>query len=296
MTSHPVDSKAVSILGIGQMGSALAHAFLRAGYRTTIWNRTPGKAKDLRSAGAVEAASAVDCMRASSLLIACLLTSEITLDLLRAIGDLRGCMLLNVANCTPQKSRDSSALVHSLGAQGYLQGAIMAAPGVVRAGKATVLCGGSSDEFTAWQSALQAVGTPILVSDLPERVPVLDNALISCMEGVFSGFVQALALVGAAGIKETEFTNQLAVPLLSVFEEWLARTATEVEHRSYAVSEGGSPLEVQLESMKNIEETAKELGVSTRLMSAMHEIIKEAVSRGKGREEVSSLVEILRTD
>jgi hypothetical protein len=65
----------------------------------------------------------------------------------------------------------------------------------------------SSDAFTAWQPALQAVGTPILASDLPERVPVLDNDLIYCMEGVFSGFVQGLALVGAAGLKETEFTN-----------------------------------------------------------------------------------------
>ncbi|KAL3433946.1 pyridoxal phosphate-dependent transferase [Aspergillus tetrazonus] len=59
---------------------------------------------------------------------------------------------------------------------------------------------------------------------------------------------KALALVGAAGIKETEFTNQLAVPLLSVFEEWLARTVAEAEHRTYAVNEGGSPLEVRLES------------------------------------------------
>ncbi|CBF81990.1 predicted protein [Aspergillus nidulans FGSC A4] len=112
MKSHSVNSKAVSILGIGQMGSAPAHAFLKAGYRTP--SGTVPKTKPRISAAR---------------------------ELLKQ----------------PRR----------------------------------------------WI----AVGTPILASDLPERVPVLDNDLIYCMEGVFSGFVQGLALVGAAGLKETEFTN-----------------------------------------------------------------------------------------
>lgn len=30
----------VAVLGLGQMGSALAAAFLKAGHRVTVWNRS----------------------------------------------------------------------------------------------------------------------------------------------------------------------------------------------------------------------------------------------------------------
>ncbi len=31
----------VSVIGLGQMGTRLAQAFLAAGHATTVWNRTP---------------------------------------------------------------------------------------------------------------------------------------------------------------------------------------------------------------------------------------------------------------
>ncbi|RSS80895.1 NAD(P)-dependent oxidoreductase, partial [Streptomyces sp. WAC02707] len=48
----------VTVLGLGPMGRALAGAFLAAGVRTTVWNRTPGREADLVERGAVLAASA----------------------------------------------------------------------------------------------------------------------------------------------------------------------------------------------------------------------------------------------
>jgi 3-hydroxyisobutyrate dehydrogenase-like beta-hydroxyacid dehydrogenase len=49
---------AVTVLGLGEMGSALAGAFLGGGLPTTVWNRSPGKADALVAKGAVGAASA----------------------------------------------------------------------------------------------------------------------------------------------------------------------------------------------------------------------------------------------
>lgn len=41
--SEILDQSAVTVLGLGPMGRALAGAFLDAGLRTTVWNRTPGR-------------------------------------------------------------------------------------------------------------------------------------------------------------------------------------------------------------------------------------------------------------
>ena len=42
----------ITVIGLGNMGSALAEAFLKAGYTTTVWNRTPEKADNLVAKGA----------------------------------------------------------------------------------------------------------------------------------------------------------------------------------------------------------------------------------------------------
>ena len=39
----------VSIVGLGQMGAALARAYINAGHRVTVWNRTPSKAEPFQS-------------------------------------------------------------------------------------------------------------------------------------------------------------------------------------------------------------------------------------------------------
>lgn len=41
----------VAVLGLGEMGSALAGAFLDGGHPTTVWNRTPGKGEGLVAKG-----------------------------------------------------------------------------------------------------------------------------------------------------------------------------------------------------------------------------------------------------
>lgn len=51
MSSSPAPE--VTVIGLGPMGQALAAAFLAAGVRTTVWNRTPGKDRELVAAGAV---------------------------------------------------------------------------------------------------------------------------------------------------------------------------------------------------------------------------------------------------
>lgn len=62
----------VTVLGLGPMGAALAAAFLAAGHRTTVWNRTPGKADALAAQGAAEAVEAAAAVTASPLTVVCL--------------------------------------------------------------------------------------------------------------------------------------------------------------------------------------------------------------------------------
>src|SRR5207237_6266086 len=50
----------VGLIGLGNMGTAVAERLLDAGYELVVSNRTPGKAEALGARGALVAASAAD--------------------------------------------------------------------------------------------------------------------------------------------------------------------------------------------------------------------------------------------
>ena len=62
----------VSFLGLGEMGSALARAVIRAGHPTTVWNRSSDKAMALIDDGARAATTAAESIDAADLIVVCL--------------------------------------------------------------------------------------------------------------------------------------------------------------------------------------------------------------------------------
>ncbi|CAI7577088.1 unnamed protein product [Penicillium palitans] len=279
------EPKSISILGLGQMGHAIASNFVSQGFKTFVWNRTPSKAADLVEQGAIQSPSSTECIRSSPLSILCVNTDDIVLDILAAAGDISGHTIVNIVNGSPQQVRKTAEKsISQYMASGYLHGSVMASPGLVRSGGAMTFFAGSSETFKKWELTLQPLGITLWLLDDVGAAPL----------GIFSGFMQALAMIGAAGHSETEFARGFVVPLLGQMEEWLVRTAEEVQNKEYVAEKNGSPIAVQLDSTKHIFETAKELGVSSRLLQGFLDVVKEGVQRGQGREEISGLVRLLR--
>src|SRR4051794_39167938 len=62
----------VTVIGTGNMGSALARAFIDAGNEVTVWNRTASKALPLAEQGARVADDAAAAVAASDVVVVCL--------------------------------------------------------------------------------------------------------------------------------------------------------------------------------------------------------------------------------
>lgn len=76
---------AVSVIGLGNMGVALAGAFLKAGYPTTVWNRSGGKAEGLVAKGASPAHTLASAIAASEVIVVCVSTYDVMDDLLHPL-------------------------------------------------------------------------------------------------------------------------------------------------------------------------------------------------------------------
>jgi 6-phosphogluconate dehydrogenase (decarboxylating) len=121
---HP-DGNAVSVLGTGMLGTALARALLQAGHRVTIWNRTASKVDALVASGATRALTPAEAVAASPIVIA----SVSTYDDVHAVVDpevdhLAGRTLVNLSSGTPEQARTLSAWAAERGVR-YLDGAAM---------------------------------------------------------------------------------------------------------------------------------------------------------------------------
>src|SRR5580704_19406985 len=76
-TSDTGQARSVAVLGTGIMGSAMARNLLKAGQRTSVWDRSPSAMTGLAEAGARAAASAQEAVRDADVVITMLPTADV---------------------------------------------------------------------------------------------------------------------------------------------------------------------------------------------------------------------------
>ncbi len=73
---QPGDARAVAVIGTGIMGAAMARNLLAAGFRTSVWDRSPAAIEPLAAAGAIAAGTPRAAVRDADAVITMLATPE----------------------------------------------------------------------------------------------------------------------------------------------------------------------------------------------------------------------------
>lgn len=192
----------VSILGTGRMGSALARAFIKNGYPTTVWNRSPDKTQPLAALGASVAASVRDAVAASEIIVVNVSDYEASASLLRdpkAAEALRGKLTVELTSGTPRSAREAALWAEAQGAV-TLDGAILATPDIIGSETATIIVSGASSAFETHQATLNVLGTVRHVGEDPGVAAALESVGLSQLWGGLFGALQAIALAQAEGV------------------------------------------------------------------------------------------------
>src|ERR1700754_227939 len=100
-------SSPVTVVGLGNLGRALAETFLRNGHPTTVWNRSAAKGEALVAGGATAAATAAEAIVAGELVLVALLDPAATREVLAGAADaVRGRALVNLTSGGPEDARE----------------------------------------------------------------------------------------------------------------------------------------------------------------------------------------------
>jgi 3-hydroxyisobutyrate dehydrogenase-like beta-hydroxyacid dehydrogenase len=287
------ESSSVTVLGLGPMGRALAGAFLDAGLRTTVWNRTPGRDVDLKERGAISADSAAEAVAASPLTVVCVVNYDAADTFLRTepVTDaLKGRTVVNFSSDSPDRARRAADWAAEHGIR-YLDGAIMTPITTIGTPHAVFLHSGPEDLYAEHRPALEALGgTHTHLGADPGRAAAHDIALLDIFWTATAGYVHALALARAEGITARElapFAQGIGAILPPLFAEW----ADDIDEGTY--SGEGNPLTSSVSSMAHIVHTAEAHGIDSAVLRAAEGQARRAVGLGHGTDGITRLTELL---
>ncbi|MFD7938809.1 NAD(P)-dependent oxidoreductase [Streptomyces sp. NPDC059755] len=291
MTQNTVEKSAVTLLGLGAMGAALARTWLAAGHPLIVWNRNPHRSAALAAEGARVADSAAEAVAASTLVVVCLL-DDASVDEALAGVDLTDRDLVNLTTSTPAQARARAEWARERGAR-YLDGGIMAVPpmiGVPEAG-GYVFYSGSRELFERHQETLGVPAGTTYVGEDAGFAALHDVALLSAMYGMFAGSAHAFAL-----IRKEDIDPASLAPLLA---DWLVAMAPAVHRTADRLRSGdytkdvASPLAMQVAGTPTLLSTAEQQGVSPELLSPYFDLMRRRLGEGSEEEDLTGVIDLL---
>jgi 3-hydroxyisobutyrate dehydrogenase len=158
----------IAFLGLGDIGTPMAHHIAASAHSLVVWNRTASKATAFANShkGVVAASSPADAVRDCDVVITCLPSSVEVEEVLHQrdgmLSALRGgCILLDCTSGDPEASRDISAELAPRGIE-FVDAPVSGGTIAAVEARLTVMCGGSEAAFARVKPVIEIFGKKIV--------------------------------------------------------------------------------------------------------------------------------------
>jgi 3-hydroxyisobutyrate dehydrogenase-like beta-hydroxyacid dehydrogenase len=283
------EARAVSVLGLGNMGAALARAFLADGRRVTVWNRTATRMQPLVAAGARGAASAADAVAASPLTVICIIEKSATSTLLAepaVAAALRGRTLADLSTGTPAQARDNAKRVAAAGGR-YLDGGIMGYPRDIGRQDGLILYSGDRAAFDEHAATLAVLaGAQRFVGTDEGAAMAVYLGLWTYYFPAITSFFEGAALAQTAGVPLAEF-RELAGVMTGKVDDGIEDAVSRIAGRNYAGDQ--APVDIYIPGLFLLrdEMAANKLGHMT--IDSFIAYLEQASRAGHGDKDIAIL-------
>ncbi|MFF7247310.1 NAD(P)-dependent oxidoreductase [Embleya sp. NPDC008237] len=290
---HEAETEAVTVIGLGSMGRALAEAFRAAGHPTTVWNRSAAKADEVVARGAVRADTVGAAIAASPLIVVCVLDYDAMHTILAADeAALAGRTLVNLASGSPEQARETAAWAARSGVA-YLDGAIMSTPPGIGSPDSMLLYSGDPAAFARHAATLRALGDPVDLGADAGVASLYDTALLGLMWAALTGWLHGSAVVGADGVRAADFTPIANRWLSHAVAGFIGEYAAQIDAGTYPGDD--ATLDVHLATMDHLVHASRARGIDTALPELYRRYTRRAIAAGHGSNGYARLIEELHT-
>ena len=195
---------AVSILGLGLMGTAIAERLLAAGHDLNVYNRSAAKAKPLVERGAQLCTRPSELLQLSDVCLTvvsddnALLQSTLGREGVIA-GARPGTTLIDMSTVSVGASARVAAAASTHGVT-YLRAPVSGNPSVVRAGRLAIIVSGPLASFDAVGPLLEQIGPSVYYVGDAEHARVVKLALNLMVAGTAALMAEAILLGERGGV------------------------------------------------------------------------------------------------
>lgn len=280
----------ISIVGTGNMGSAVAIGLIDAGHRLTVYNRTREKADRLAARGAVVADTAAEAIAASEFTIVVLLDEASTRSTLLAEDTKRalaGRALISAAAMSPDEAISLSRDVTAAGGS-FSEVAVGTYPDQVEARSSEFILACAPEHAESWRKVFADLGPRV------HDVGAVGNASKAQMSLWLSYMFMTIAMTyPVAAFDKLGLPLDVACSMLSD-NPTLAITGAkdlipEMIRRDYG--SGSWTVDNMILSVDQAVDFAERLGFDTAVMRAIRDVYAKAASMGLGGRDVSAVYE-----
>jgi 3-hydroxyisobutyrate dehydrogenase-like beta-hydroxyacid dehydrogenase len=281
----------VGLIGLGNMGTAIAERLLDAGYPLVVHNRTRAKADLLEGRGAVVVDTPRGLVDRVDLVITSLADDDAFETVAEQVVDAArpGTMLVDVSTVSPDVSARIASLAASAGVE-YLRAPVSGNPTVVRAGNLSFIVSGDPDALECADPVLREIGSTIThVGDAEQArvVKLAINLMIAVLAQVMS---EALVLGEASGVSreailEVMGSSAAGAPFVKYKTEPLLRD-------DFSATFTTALMEKDIDLVLDV---ADDAGVGLPLAREMKAHLHAAIEAGYGDDDFIALLLYLRS-
>jgi 3-hydroxyisobutyrate dehydrogenase-like beta-hydroxyacid dehydrogenase len=281
---------AVGLIGLGNMGTAIAERLLAGGYELAVHNRSPAKAERLRGGGAKVCETAGGLAEVVDIVLTSLADDEALESVAAEIASAArpGTLLVDLSTVSPAASARVAALADEASLL-YLRAPVSGNPSVVQAGNLTFIASGPREALARAEPTLLAIGRAIHDVGEGEQARVVKLAINLVIGGLAELMAEALVLSEASGVSraallETMGDSAAGAPFVKYKTEPLLRD-------DYSATFTTRLMEKDVDLV--LEEAAN-AGVLLPLAAELKKRIRAAVDAGYGDDDFMALFLDLR--
>ncbi|MEV7614712.1 NAD(P)-binding domain-containing protein [Streptomyces sp. NPDC089799] len=282
------EKNAVSVVGLGPMGQAMAAAYLDAGHEVTVWNRSAGKDAALVERGARRAATAAEAVAASPVTVLSLIDVDAMYPALEG-ADLTGRVLVNLSSDVPEKARAAAAWATARGAS-YLTGGVTVNPSGVGKPESPIFISGPEEAYAAHRATLDVLGATDFRGSEPGLAQLYYQLGMTMFWTAFTGFQQAVAIARANGLTAADILPHARETAQSLpgFFDWAGGLVDADDNSGEAAR-----LAMCAASVEHVRHTAAAAGIDTGILDAHAALFRRGIEAGYGADGTARLVGLL---
>jgi 3-hydroxyisobutyrate dehydrogenase-like beta-hydroxyacid dehydrogenase len=283
----------VGFIGLGNMGSAIAHNLIKAGHDLTVYNRTRSRAEPFASLGARIAETPSEAAGDAEVLITMLADDAAVEGVIFAPGN--AIQALPVGAIHISTSTISVALsrrltdAHSERKQHYVAATVFGRPDVAAAGKLWVVAGGPSAPIQRCQLLFDAIGQKTFrageEAHAANVIKLAGNFLITT---VIESLAEAFAFGRKSGVDPHIFLDILTNSLFPgpVYQTYGSIIASD------RFEPAGFKLPLGFKDNRLLLAAAEEATVPMPMASLIHDRFVAALARGLGESDWAAIARV----